>query len=33
MAAKYPVKNLAFQGGGVKTLAYQGALKVLEEKG
>jgi NTE family protein len=32
MAAKYPFKNLAFQGGGVKTLAYQGALKVLEEK-
>lgn len=33
MNKKYPFKNLAFQGGGVKTLAYQGALRVLEAKG
>lgn len=33
MNSKYPFKNLAFQGGGVKTLAYQGALRVLEERG
>lgn len=31
MMSQYPFKNLAFQGGGVKTLAYQGALQVLEE--
>lgn len=30
---KYPFKNMAFQGGGVKTLAYQGALQVLDEHG
>ncbi|HNB55310.1 MAG TPA: patatin-like phospholipase family protein, partial [Anaerolineales bacterium] len=28
---KYPFKNLVFQGGGVKTLTYHGALQVLEE--
>ena len=33
MAKHYPFKNLAFQGGGVKTLAYQGALTVLEAQG
>ncbi|MCA9935666.1 MAG: patatin-like phospholipase family protein [Ardenticatenaceae bacterium] len=32
MTKTYPFKNLAFQGGGVKTLAYQGALNVLEEQ-
>lgn len=32
MSVKYPFKNLAFQGGGVKTLAYQGALRVLAER-
>ncbi len=30
---KYPFENLAFQGGGVKGLAYAGALAVLEERG
>ncbi|MGG3641456.1 patatin-like phospholipase family protein [Bacillus gobiensis] len=29
---KYPFKNLIFEGGGVKGLAYVGALEVLEEK-
>jgi NTE family protein len=29
---KYPFRNLVFQGGGVKTLAYQGALAVLEKQ-
>ncbi|KAA3662516.1 MAG: hypothetical protein DWQ04_13250 [Chloroflexi bacterium] len=29
----YPFKNLAFQGGGIKTLAFQGALLTLEEHG
>ncbi|MEZ4642529.1 MAG: patatin-like phospholipase family protein [Chloroflexota bacterium] len=33
MSKFYPFKNLAFQGGGVKTLAYQGALYVLEAEG
>lgn len=28
---KYPFKNLVFQGGGIKTLTYHGALQVLEE--
>lgn len=31
--AKYPFKNLVFQGGGVKTFAYHGALRVLEAHG
>lgn len=29
----YPYKNLALEGGGIRGLAYSGALKVLEEKG
>ena len=29
----YPFKNLVFEGGGVKGIAYVGALKVLERKG
>ena len=29
----YPFKNLVFEGGGVKGIAYVGALSVLEEKG
>jgi NTE family protein len=29
----YPFKNLVFEGGGVKGIAYVGALKVLKEKG
>ncbi|MGI8951284.1 MAG: patatin-like phospholipase family protein [Chitinophagaceae bacterium] len=29
----YPYKNLVFKGGGIRGLAYAGALKVLEEKG
>jgi NTE family protein len=29
----YPFKNLVFQGGGVKTFAYRGALEVLEAEG
>lgn len=33
MAIKYPFKNLVFQGGGIKTLTYHGALDVLEEHG
>jgi NTE family protein len=33
MSRKYPFKNLAFQGGGVKTYAYHGALMALEEQG
>jgi NTE family protein len=33
MTTKYPFKNLAFQGGGIKTLAYQGAITVLEARG
>ncbi|MCP5094379.1 MAG: hypothetical protein GY943_02370 [Chloroflexi bacterium] len=33
MATRYPFKNLAFQGGGIKTLAYQGAITVLEARG
>ncbi len=31
--AKYPFRNLIFQGGGVKALAYHGALAVLDEHG
>ncbi len=30
---KYPYKNLVFEGGGIRGLAYAGALKVLEEEG
>lgn len=33
MAAKYPFRNLVFEGGGVKGVAYLGALEVLEERG
>lgn len=29
----YPFKNLIFEGGGVKGIAYVGAMEVLEEKG
>ena len=29
----YPFENLVFEGGGVKGLAFCGALKVLEERG
>ena len=29
----YPFRNLAFQGGGAKALAYHGAIRVLEEEG
>jgi len=32
MASKYPFKNLVFQGGGIKTFAYHGALEVLEQE-
>lgn len=30
---KYPFRNLVFQGGGIKVLAYHGALRVLEKEG
>ncbi len=30
--SRYPFRNLVFQGGGVKALAYHGALSVLEER-
>lgn len=33
MAKQYPFRNLVFQGGGVKTLAYQGAITMLEKHG
>ena len=33
MSNHYPFKNLAIQGGGVKTLAFQGALLTLEAYG
>ncbi|SVD03251.1 uncharacterized protein METZ01_LOCUS356105 [marine metagenome] len=29
----YPFRNLVFEGGGVKGIAYSGALAVLEEHG
>ena len=32
MANKYPFKNLVFQGGGIKTFAYHGAVEVLDEQ-
>lgn len=31
--SKFPFRNLAFQGGGTKALAYHGAMRVLEEQG
>lgn len=33
MRVEYPFRNLIFEGGGVKGVAYVGALEVLEEKG
>jgi NTE family protein len=33
VAMKYPFKNLVFEGGGVRGLAYVGAMEVLEKKG
>ena len=33
MRVKYPFRNLVFEGGGVKGVAYIGALEVLEKKG
>ena len=33
MGAKFPFTNLVFEGGGVKGVAYLGALEVLEERG
>lgn len=30
---KYPFKNLVFEGGGIKGIAYVGALQILHEKG
>jgi len=33
MPPKYPFKNLVFEGGGVKGVAYVGALQALEERG
>lgn len=33
MATDYPFRNLVFEGGGVKGIAYLGALEVLEERG
>lgn len=32
MIDKYPFKNLVFKGGGMKALAYHGAIRVLEEE-
>jgi predicted acylesterase/phospholipase RssA len=32
-ASKWPWENLVFEGGGVKGVAYSGALRVLEEEG
>jgi len=29
---KYPFRNLVFEGGGVKGIAYVGAMKVLENE-
>ncbi len=31
--SEYPFRNLAFQGGGTKALAYHGAIRVLAEQG
>ena len=33
MATKYPFQNLVFQGGGVRVLAYHGAIQALENHG
>jgi len=33
MKKRYLYDNLVFEGGGVKTIAYAGAIKILEEKG
>jgi len=33
MRVEYPFRNLVFEGGGVKGVAYIGALEVLEKKG
>ncbi len=33
MTHDYPFRNLVFQGGGVRTFVYHGALAVLEERG
>ena len=33
MSTKYQFRNLVFQGGGVRMLAYHGAIKALEETG
>ncbi|MCW8846446.1 MAG: patatin-like phospholipase family protein [Gammaproteobacteria bacterium] len=33
MAATFPFRNLVFEGGGVKGVAYLGALEVLEKRG
>jgi NTE family protein len=30
---RYPFRNLIFEGGGVKGIAYVGAVRVLEQKG
>jgi NTE family protein len=32
MTTKYPFRNLAFRGGGVRSFAYHGVLEVLEEE-
>ena len=32
-AARYPYRNLAFKGGGVRGIAYVGALEILDEEG
>jgi len=32
LMAAYPFRNLVFEGGGVKGIAYLGALQVLEKK-
>jgi len=29
----YPFRNMVFEGGGVKGIAYVGALEALKEKG
>jgi len=33
MLQNFPFKNLVFQGGGVKTYTYHGALEILEQQG
>jgi NTE family protein len=32
MSTRFPFKNLAIQGGGIKTFAYHGALEVLDQQ-